>query len=148
MFIVVVFRRIAFLPDNVQATNTPYPTRRAWLVDGLAGLHAHWRAEGQSQMPSHRFFDMAVNTMHDYCKCSMRRLLRLVCPLAARLDLFQARPWLQLYWTTWSNRRVKHHIYTFSHRDIVVFSHQFCAYSALTPGNPLATSLAPTGTHL
>lgn len=147
MFIVVVVGRIAFLPDNVQVTKTAYPTRRAWLVDGLAGLHAHSRAGSQSQTASHRFFDMAANTMHDYCECAMHPLLRLVRPLAARVDLFQARPWLQVHSATWSNRRVKHHIYTSSHRDIVVFSHQFCTDSALTPAHLLATPLAPTGTH-
>jgi hypothetical protein len=66
--------------------------------------------------------------------------------LAKKGETFQAGSRLQPHLTTWSNRRVQHHIYTSSHREMVVFFDQFFGCFESRVWNPVAGSLASRGT--
>jgi len=62
--------------------------------------------------------------LQDYCTTCIHNPTHPPIPFAHASETFQAGSRLQPHLTRWSNRRVKHHIYTLSHREMVVFSSQ------------------------
>jgi hypothetical protein len=138
--------RIATHQSNVQSPLCAL-IDASCLTCGIANSPARdWRADRQSCVSSHKFQDQGTDTMRDYCKSRIHYPVHASIWLAGESETFQAGSRLQPHSDTWSNRRVQHHIYTSSHREMVAFSDQFFGCFALRVGNPVAGSLASRGT--
>ncbi|KAF2820555.1 hypothetical protein CC86DRAFT_114813 [Ophiobolus disseminans] len=68
---------------------------------------------------------LSKEPLQDYCTTCIHYPTSSAIPFARASETFQAGSRLQPHLSRRSNRRVKHHIYTLSHREMVVFCSQY-----------------------